>query len=439
MAGFNEQLLDSELAKLKAIGADAISDKTNLSIEKIEDVLEKRFDKIDKVRAKGFMAILEREYGLDLRDWLLAKEHLQKEDSKSVSAVIAKQDEEERAQKMEENLAKIKNKELKILKEAAIEKKAKQKEHHIIELALKNEIKTKSHAESYSWLYVILVIVLLALMGYFAYKAFIQEHKEIVVESAQSAESSSDSNDEGAYEGLFFDSTKPLDSIKPESGTINLQSQDILPDSAPEPKVESKESKEAPQTNETTQTAQTQANQNTSSENFFLKPQTSEIESKPNALDSTKIESAQAMPKAEPNTTEAPKSSQDSSKIEATNAESSQSAQAIQTPQATQTSQPAPLLANDNTLHITAQNDLWLGIINLTSGTKEQFAYRNKYDIKMEGQMLFVMGHNSFSATLNGKTITHSSRPPVRMYYDGKNLVEIGYTRFKQLNGGLEW
>ena len=90
----NTQLLDEELGKLKAIGLKELSKTTKLASSKIEDVLEKRFDKIDNVRAKGFIAILEREYGVDLRDWILSKEQLQKPDINSVAEVISKQDEE---------------------------------------------------------------------------------------------------------------------------------------------------------------------------------------------------------------------------------------------------------------------------------------------------------------------------------------------------------
>ncbi len=94
---------------------------------------------------------------------------------------------------------------------------------------------------------------------------------------------------------------------------------------------------------------------------------------------------------------------------------------------------------NDNVLHIRADNDLWLGVINLETGSKEQFAYKREYDIKLNHKMLFVMGHSSFTLTLNGKDISHGAKHPVRMYYDGANLSDVGYTRFKQLNGGLEW
>lgn len=60
----------SALEKLKAIGADKIREATRLDLGKIEDILEKRFEKIAPVRAKGFVSMLEKEFSLDLSSWL---------------------------------------------------------------------------------------------------------------------------------------------------------------------------------------------------------------------------------------------------------------------------------------------------------------------------------------------------------------------------------
>lgn len=58
------------LQKLKEIGKEKIREKTNLDLGKIEDILEKRFEKIAPVRAKGFIQVLQKAYGLDLSSWL---------------------------------------------------------------------------------------------------------------------------------------------------------------------------------------------------------------------------------------------------------------------------------------------------------------------------------------------------------------------------------
>lgn len=58
------------LEKLKSIGAEKIREATRLDLGKIEDILEKRFEKIAPARAKGFIQMLEKEFSLDLSSWL---------------------------------------------------------------------------------------------------------------------------------------------------------------------------------------------------------------------------------------------------------------------------------------------------------------------------------------------------------------------------------
>lgn len=369
----NTQLLDEELGKLKAIGLKELSKTTKLASSKIEDVLEKRFDKIDNVRAKGFIAILEREYGVDLRDWILAKEQLQKPDISSVAEVISKQDEEERSQKLLENIAIVKEKEEEKKKDLQ-----KEREHHVIEIALKNKTKSKSHAESYSWLYIILGIVFLVLMGYFAYKAFMQDSS--ISQISQTSTTTQKGDNEG-YDGVFFDTTKPLDNTlaqQADEAAQNIQevqSQDISTES-----TASEDSAPQASTSQNIIIQNQEAHQsNHPEQNFFFNP-------KPTQIDS-----------------------QEKKQV------------------------------SDNILYIQAEQDLWLGVINLETGSKEQFAYKKGYEIPLNNKMLFVMGHSAFKLTLNGEEVAHGNKHPVRMYFDGSSLVDVNYTRFKQLNGGLEW
>ncbi|WP_343353706.1 hypothetical protein V3I05_00845 [Helicobacter mastomyrinus] len=360
----NVSLLDSELAKLKAIGLKEISKSTKLANSKIEDVLEKRFDKIDRVRAKGFIAILEREYDVDLRDWLLLYERSKNEDIKSVSQVIAKQDEEQRAQRLKENAAK----EEQIAKEKEQKQnEEKKREHQVLDLALKGKPIAKSDTESYSWLYVILVLILLALMGYFAYKAFMQDHQKSNLAPISQSNTHTSSQEDG-YDGLFFDTS-----------SIQVEAQSI---------PEAVQEQDTPQKGEAV---------STESSNAYSKPLQEPLQSHP----------------------------EQNFFFQPQNTSSSQEAQ--------------KKVINDNILHIQSDFDLWLGVINLETGTKEQFSYKKEYDIKLEGKMLFIMGHSSFTLTLNGEDIPHGTKHPVRMYYDGSTLRNIGYTRFKELNGGLEW
>lgn len=62
--------MDNALEKLKQIGIEKIREDTNLDVVKIDCILNKKFEKLDSVRAKGFVNILEKQYNLDLSSWL---------------------------------------------------------------------------------------------------------------------------------------------------------------------------------------------------------------------------------------------------------------------------------------------------------------------------------------------------------------------------------
>ena len=58
------------LEKLQQIGIKKINQETRISVGVLENILEKRFDKIQRVWVVGFLPILERQYGMDLSWWL---------------------------------------------------------------------------------------------------------------------------------------------------------------------------------------------------------------------------------------------------------------------------------------------------------------------------------------------------------------------------------
>lgn len=62
--------MSTDFEKLKNIGAQKIYEKTHIAVAKIENILNKSFDKFSKVQFRGFISILEREYKLDLHDLL---------------------------------------------------------------------------------------------------------------------------------------------------------------------------------------------------------------------------------------------------------------------------------------------------------------------------------------------------------------------------------
>lgn len=58
------------IKKLQKIGIKEINNRTKIASKRLEDIFECKFDELDKTRAKGFIHILEREYKLDMSEWL---------------------------------------------------------------------------------------------------------------------------------------------------------------------------------------------------------------------------------------------------------------------------------------------------------------------------------------------------------------------------------
>ncbi len=60
------------LEKLKSIGAHKIFETTHIAKKYAQDILDENFSSMTKIQFAGFISILEREYGVDLQDLILA-------------------------------------------------------------------------------------------------------------------------------------------------------------------------------------------------------------------------------------------------------------------------------------------------------------------------------------------------------------------------------
>ncbi|ANH42585.1 sialidase [Helicobacter pylori] len=62
--------LDKNLQILKEVGVAEICKATKIASKNIHSILEKRYESLSKVHARGFIQILEREYKIDLSAWV---------------------------------------------------------------------------------------------------------------------------------------------------------------------------------------------------------------------------------------------------------------------------------------------------------------------------------------------------------------------------------
>ncbi len=69
------------IEQLKSIGAREIHIKTKIANNRLDEIFECRYEALDKTRALGFIHILEREYKIDMSEWLNAyNEHHRKQE-----------------------------------------------------------------------------------------------------------------------------------------------------------------------------------------------------------------------------------------------------------------------------------------------------------------------------------------------------------------------
>ena len=343
--------LDEQLEYLKGLGLKEINKATKLATNKIDDILHKRFDKIDSVRSKGFIAMLEREYQLDLSAWLkeYALYHNKTSqpplgESTPQSGAIADLD--------------IKNKASK----AAMKTPTKEVPTTIQSLKLPEKdtqdksMKAPKEKGSNTLVIVLLSLIVLVCVGYFGYRVFAQHS-----------------------------STTPQ---TPHTPAVSAsQAPQIVLDS----KSQNLEGATAQPSSVNTQSTQDSIKQKDSGyEGIYI-----DFNAMPQTLDS-----------------ESPLRAQ----------------QGIETRQ-----------NSLQKLKIIPNSTLWVGIIDLTSQKSSQLSLKEPYEIALEKPHIFVFGHSDFESIIDNQIFPHKRKNFVRFYFDGKELKEINYSTYKQLNPHENW
>lgn len=368
-----EKTLDEQLEYLKGIGVKEINKATKLATNKIEDILQKRFDNIDSVRTKGFITMIEREYGLDLSAWL--KEYALYHNKLSQP----QQDIESKKGSVADIDIKQKTQAPKASKEVSTaihalklpEKTTQEKPTYTHTTNEKNNIAN----------IVFLCLIIVACVGYFGYKVFggqtssvsaiykpdtaKPQAPEIVVSEVQDLQEPTQSQDT-----LISQETSDTDSLAEDTHTPSPSSQ--------------------------TQDVAEQGNTQESYEGIYIDfatlPQNPQTQVSESPLPQQEIlQAPQALPQANPKLTIIPNST------------------------------------------------LWVGVVDLQSKKSTQLNINTTYEIELDRRYIFVFGHSDFESTLDNQTFPHRTKNFVRFYFDGKELKEIGYSMYRQLNPQDNW
>lgn len=131
--------------ELKKIGIDKISAKTRITQEKVQDIIDLKFDKFDRTRALGFTQIIARDFGIDFSEWFVAYNDYHNADAAQT---------EEMGKSIDENV-------------------------NNINIPIEGDRKDKS----YVVLIVLLVVLVVLFMGFFIYNNFFNSNTKNINQS----------------------------------------------------------------------------------------------------------------------------------------------------------------------------------------------------------------------------------------------------------------
>ncbi|RAX54189.1 hypothetical protein CCY99_04025 [Helicobacter sp. 16-1353] len=148
------------IEQLKKIGLKEINAKTKIANKRLEDILECRFNELDKTRARGFINILQREYKIDMSEWWEKYNEYQLE---------------EEVNKLEE------------------EKNSEYKDKNKVNVSF---IDTTIKDKKYIRLFITFVVLLVLFIFYFIYNNVISDKEDISLQYTQELEQSNNNIDE---------------------------------------------------------------------------------------------------------------------------------------------------------------------------------------------------------------------------------------------------
>ena len=313
--------------ELKKIGVEKIASKTRITQDKVQNILNLNYGAFNKAHARGFKQIIEREFGVDLSEWMEAFDAFH-----SAPAELLEQNDEKN-----------------------------------INIIVEGGKKDKSMRV----LIALLAVLVVFFISFFAYNNFIKNAKD-GVESSEFTESNAESGVEsGAESGEFADSA---------------DSTDLAKDSADSAGADSTDSTSADSTDSTN------------------------ADSKKSTQNTIKIDTDSA---------------KDSTKADSTNIANTANIATAQ---------------NLAQITISANEPLWVGIIDLDSHKKQQFSIAKNRTISLDGDKIIRTGHSFFGITapnLNKQFL--GGNHTYFLYTSEKGVREISHDEFLGLNGGVEW
>lgn len=396
-----DKTLDEQLEYLKGLGVKEINKATKLATNKIEDILYKRFDKIDSVRAKGFITMLEREYSLNLSMWL--KEYALHHNQISQPP-------------LEDITPKIGSVADIDIKKKTKDSKNPPKEVSTAITALKlpekdtqdKPTKPSQGGSSNTIIIVLLSLIVLGCVGYFGYKVFAQRSNTAIQKPNTLIQQT-----EQAPQIVMTPDSDILQNTENLGRTQNLTNMENLQSITPDRPNNAQNNDEQKSNQDTIHKSADSSGANPQNTQDSISATENDKNGK---YDGIYIDFSALPQNPQAQVSESPLQDQQ---------------ELLQAPQAL----PKPL----SKLAIIPNSTLWVGVVDLEGKKSTQLNLREPYEIDLDKPYVFVFGHSDFESTLDNQTFSHRTKNFVRFYFDGKELKEINYSTYKQLNPHENW
>lgn len=83
--------------------------------------------------------------------------------------------------------------------------------------------------------------------------------------------------------------------------------------------------------------------------------------------------------------------------------------------------------------------NIWVGIVYLDNKKRASYLTSDAIELDLTREQIITTGHGNFTLELNGEKEPFKEELPKRFHWDGKELKNINYDKFVELNGGSAW
>ncbi len=372
--------MNNGISVLEEIGIKEVSKKTHIETKFLNYMVNKEFDKLNKINTMGYVKIIRREYGLDLDEWV-----------------------EEYETYLEENgIAEIKNNTPIIAQEV-------------------NSKKPKNN----TWIYILVAIILLILAFWkLGGINFINNMKYGI-------------NDQETTQAQATKTTPLENKTEKELPKKNQEPQKIANDKQNITKKEQNESSTNDKKDNIKSLVELNINQNTNKEKEIeATPKildTNTSAKKPQTEQTEQVEQIKQLEKN--NETDTTIQTETTDKLEQNSTKKEENSTQLSNEKEDKKN---PVFKHKATIKPT--NKIWLGYINTLNKKRTQVLTEKDIDINLSKPQLIITGHGNFTLIHeNGEKEVRDSKKKQYFLVEYNTIKSIEKKEFKKLNGGTNW